>query len=172
MTALVPPHPGRVDEWIAMVREFEGAHMDGSGFWAERQPALTPEGYADYLAFVAAEGDPEVPAGPGRVKCSYFWITEGEELVGFLALRHSLNDFLLEQGGHIGYSVRPSQRRRGHASRALARSLDEAAKLGIDRVLVTCEETNDASRRTIERNGGAYEDTRGGKRRYWITNGR
>ena len=91
-----------------------------------------------------------------------------EEVVGFLALRHSLNAWLLEEGGHIGYSVRPSRRGQGHASRALALAVRRSAELGLDRVLVTCDEDNVASARTIERNGGVYEDTRNGKRRYWI----
>jgi len=57
----------------------------------------------------------------------------------------------------------------GHASRALALGVLEAGRLGIDRVLVTCDDDNVASAGTIERNAGAYEDTRNGKRRYWIT---
>ncbi len=111
-----------------------------------------------------------------RVPSSYFWITEGDggpddEVVGFLNLRHVLNDFLLQEGGHIGYSVKPSARKRGHASAALGLAVAVAADLGIGRVLVTCEEDNDASRRTIESNGGVLEDVRNGKRRYWITTG-
>jgi predicted acetyltransferase len=82
--------------------------------------------------------------------------------------RHGLNDYLFEQGGHIGYSVRPSARRRGFAGDALRDALPIARELGISRVLITCDETNVGSRRTIEKNGGIYEDSRKGKRRYWI----
>jgi predicted acetyltransferase len=64
--------------------------------------------------------------------------------------------------------VRPSRRGEGHATRALKLALPRASALGIDRVLLTCDEDNEPSRRTIERNGGVYEDTRNGKRRYWI----
>ena len=65
--------------------------------------------------------------------------------------------------------MRPSRRREGHARRALALALAEAKGLGLERVLLTCDEDNDGSRLTIEGNGGAYEDSRKGKRRYWIT---
>ena len=86
----------------------------------------------------------------------------------YLHLRHELNEFLLEEGGHIGYSVRPARRREGHASRALALGLREAALRGVDRVLVTCDVDNHPSARTIERNGGVLDDVRQGKRRYWV----
>ena len=69
--------------------------------------------------------------------------------------------------------MRPTARRRGHATRALAQMLPRCARLGIDPALVTCDVDNEASRRTIERNGGVYEDTREGKLRYWVpTSGR
>ena len=100
-------------------------------------------------------------------------MTDGsaEEIVGFLALRTRLNDWLLNEGGHMGYSVRPSRRQEGHATRALGLAVRRAAELGIERALVTCDDDNAPSARTIERNGGVYEDTRNGKRRFWIETG-
>ncbi|MFD9133151.1 GNAT family N-acetyltransferase [Streptomyces bottropensis] len=81
--------------------------------------------------------------------------------------------FLLHRGGHIGYSIRPSARRRGLATWALGAVLPEACAPGLGRVLITCDDDNAASARTIERNGGVLEDVRttdeGIKRRYWIT---
>ena len=97
--------------------------------------------------------------------------TDGR-IVGMLDLRHRLNDFLAEYGGHIGYSVRPDERRKGYAKRMLALALPEARKRGIDRVLITCDDDNIGSARTIEANGGVFERTARLEdeilRRYWI----
>jgi predicted acetyltransferase len=175
MTALAVPDVRHYVSWAATVRDFGTEIMHGSGFW--HFPGgwrdLGVDGCREVAEFLRRAGDPDQPASEGHVHCDYYWITDGEpeEVVGFLALRHSLTDWLLEQGGHIGYSVRPSRRREGHATRALALAVRRAAELGLDRVLVTCEEDNDGSRRAIERNGGGYEDTRAEKRRYWIATG-
>lgn len=167
---LQPPDFDHFTDFCQIVADFEEGGLQGSGFWGDHQPVLTPEGYRSWVTGLLDEGNADTPARDGRVKCSYFWITDDNGAwVGFLALRHSLNDFLLEEGGHIGYSVRRSRRREGHAGRALTAALAEAAALGLDRVLVTCDDDNVASARTIERNSGVLEDTRNGKRRYWIT---
>ena len=89
-------------------------------------------------------------------------------LMGFLALRLSLNDKLFVEGGHIGYSIRPSQRRKGLAKLQLELGLAEARKQGLERVLITCDEDNKASRRTILSAGGVYENTIDRSQRYWI----
>lgn len=90
------------------------------------------------------------------------------EILGFLAIRHRLNQYLFDQGGHIGYSVRPSARRQGIASAALELGLREAQRLGIAPVLITCDVDNTASRRTIENAGGRLENQVGDKLRFWV----
>lgn len=84
-----------------------------------------------------------------------------------------LNRYLFDLGGHIGYSVRPSQRRRGIARAALLQGLAESAERGIDPVLVTCAEDDVGSRGVLESAGGAFafEEDRDGARRYWFGNG-
>jgi predicted acetyltransferase len=173
MTALALPDARLHPSWVRAVAEFGSQTLHGSGAWhLDGRLDLTRAGCEAFVATLLAFADPATALGEDQVHCSYYWVTDGtgedEEVVGFLALRHRLTPWLLEEGGHIGYSVRPSRRRQGHASRALALAVDRAARLGLDRVLVTCDEPNLASARTIERNGGVHEDTRKGKRRYWI----
>ena len=90
------------------------------------------------------------------------------QAVGFLNLRLRLSDFLLEEGGHIGYSIRPSERGKGYAKESLQQGLQIAKEKNIKRALVTCSTENPASRAVILANGGVYEDVRNGTERYWI----
>lgn len=172
MPELVAPTVRLHAAWLAAHREWgPGLHEDGFGLRPSDE-VTSPAGFAAWVARLTDQSDPAKPLD-GRVRCTYRWIVEGDEVLGGIALRHELDDFLLRVGGHIGYGVRPSARRRGIASWALGRMLDEARRLGLGRVLVTCEVDNAASARTIMRNGGVLEDIRdtelGTVRRYWIT---
>lgn len=104
----------------------------------------------------------------------YMAINSSGDIVGMLHLRLALNDYLLNYGGHIGYSVRPSQRRQGYATEMLALSLEKARKQGLKEVLVTCADSNLASTKVIEANRGVIEDKCFDEsrnlltRRYWV----
>ena len=88
--------------------------------------------------------------------------------IGFLNLRLRLSNFLLEEGGHIGYSIRPSERGKGYAKETLRQDLQITKEKNIKRTLVTCSVNNSASRAVILANGGILEDVRNGVERYWI----
>ena len=90
------------------------------------------------------------------------------QAVGFLNIRLCLNDFLLEEGGHIGYSIRPSERGKGYAKETLRQGLQVAKEKNIKKALVTCSTENPASRAVIVANGGVFEDVHNGVERYWI----
>lgn len=89
--------------------------------------------------------------------------------LGFLHLRLRLNENLLKQGGHIGYSIRPSERRKGYAKEQLRLGLLEAKKKNITKALVTCHDDNEGSHKVILANGGQLEDVLDAVERYWIS---
>ena len=128
--------------------------------------------FANVRAYSAPETTPagKVPA------TQYLALDENEHLVGMVNLRHCLNDYLLEFGGHIGYSVRPADRKNGYAIQMLKLALDEAKALGLDRVRIACDRYNIASAKTIQANGGVLDgeryDPQDGTltQRYWIEN--
>lgn len=88
--------------------------------------------------------------------------------LGFLNLRLRLNEGLLNYAGHIGYSIRPSERGKGYAKETLRQGLQVAKEKNIKKALVTCSVNNPASRVVILSNGGLIEDVRNGVERYWI----
>lgn len=148
---------------LEMIAEFKWAEsaMDGGFYqmgeeyenWLEKlqlaEAGLAlPEGFVPYIQYVSFD--------------------ERGQAVGFLNLRLRLNDFLLNKGGHIGYSIRPSQRGKGFAKKQLHQGLQEAISKNISRILVTCSQENEASRRTILACGGVLEDIREETERYWI----
>lgn len=133
--------------------------------------------YAEWLDFdkrlKALYGDGCVPS------TVYLAVRETDNtLVGMVDCRHCLSEFLLNYGGHIGYSVHPEQRRKGYAKEMLRFAVDEFYRpRGVARVLVTCDRDNEASRRTILANGGRMENDvpdepglgkSGWIERYWI----
>ncbi|WP_405581515.1 GNAT family N-acetyltransferase [Streptomyces sp. NBC_01190] len=131
-----------------------------------------PADFAAYVAALLAVADPDLPRPDALVPCTNLWWVEGDEYLARIAVRHRLNHFLREYGGHIGYDVRPSARRRGHATAMLRAALPEAAELGIDPALITCDTGNVASRKVIQACGGVFEDERGGKLRFWVRTGK
>lgn len=169
MVELQRPDPSLRDAWLAMAEEFAGGHIDGSALHPRTVDEIrAPLAFAAWVAEIDAHERGE-GVRDGWVPASTRWILDGDQIVGTIQLRHLLNDFLLREGGHIGYAVRPTARRRGIATRALELMLEECRQRGIDPVLVTCDDDNVGSARTIEANGGALEDVLDGKRRYWIS---
>jgi predicted acetyltransferase len=113
----------------------------------------------------------EVPEG--WVPHTFLVGVAGGEILGRVSLRHELNDFLRDYGGHVGFGVVPRFRRRGYGTELLRRSLPLARGVGIERLLVTCADDNLGSIKIIESCGGVLEDKRardggGLTRRYWI----
>jgi len=147
-----------------------GVHEDGFGLLPSDE-VNTPVDFAAWVARLTEASDQAHSVAPGQVRCTYRWIVEGNWVLGGIALRHEGNE-AVRWAGHIGYGIRPSARRRGLATWALGRTLDQARVLGMDRVLIVCEADNVASAKTTERLGGLIEDVRNtddaAARRYWV----
>ncbi|SDH22568.1 GNAT family N-acetyltransferase [Agrococcus jejuensis] len=169
MIALVLPAHDRRDSWLESVREFAGATLHGYATFGFEADALADS--ATFDRWLAREVAQRTEGQDGFVPATVFWIVDDaapERVLGSIHLRHELNDWLLADGGHVGYGIRPSARGRGVATAALALVIDEARVMGIDRLLLICDADNPASRATIVAAGGELEDVRGAYERYWI----
>jgi predicted acetyltransferase len=173
MLELIAPTTRLHGSWLESYTEWgRGVHQDGAGLHPA-DDVETPVGFSTWIDELVREADTSVPAPEGRVHADYWWIVRGGTYLGAITLRHELNDFLLRTGGHIGYGIRPSARGQGIATWALRSVLPRASALGLEKVLVTCNDANQASAQVIIKAGGVLEDVRpterGLTRRYWIT---
>ncbi len=169
-TTLEAPSARWRDSYLSLVAEFRERGEDLVPFVL----AFPTDDFSAFLANLEAcsRGDalPE-----GYVPHTTYWLVENDtEVVAVSNLRHELNEKLLIEGGHIGYGVRPSARRRGHATAILAATLLQARARGITRALITCSRDNVGSAGAILKNGGVFANEVPGRvhpglvQRYWI----
>ncbi len=162
---LIEPTEELRAEFLEMAREYTSA---GEGRY---QDALN-----DFPAYVRGllDGARGVALPAGRIPYSTFWLAAGRRLIGRSSIRHYLTADLAHEGGHVGYDIRPAERGKGYGTLILRQTLEEARRLGIGRVLLTCDTDNVASAKIIEKNGGRLQDQAVSKRsgklisRYWI----
>ena len=129
--------------------------------------------YHDFPAYLESVG--EQKGDEKFVPASTFFLLdeENDRLLGACNIRHYLNDSLLQHGGHIGDGIRPSERRKGYATAMIGLAKEECRKLGIKRILMTCDKTNIGSAKSIINNGGVLENEVENpdgtlEQRYWI----
>ena len=154
-----------IDEWK---RDIEVNHTNHSPYVIFKNDCGDFDYYLENL-------ETKTPTGK-RVPDSVFFLYDDERdrFLGAVNIRHYLNDGLLQSGGHIGDGIRPSERGKGYGTLIVRLALEECKKLGIYRVLMTCDKDNIASAKTIVKNGGVLEDefvNEDGEteQRYWIT---
>ena len=165
--SLATPVQSHKDEAMELRQE----HLDAGEKWIHGSSGLIEvTSYESWLEKVALY---RTEAPEGCVKATALFLLAGPKVVGTVQIRHTLNEELLEQGGHIGYGVRPSERRKGYGTKMLSLALAYCRVLGIEKALVTCDKKNTGSAKVIVKNGGILEnepaDFYGNLvQRYWI----
>jgi len=168
---LTPMLPGRDAEFEEMLAEYRAA---GETDVYKGHQVIAWQGYAafyDLLSRMKTGGYPT----PDIVPMDPYFIEAGGRILGELFIRQRLSPRLEKIGGHAGYKVRPTERNRGVATAALRLALELLGQMGVKRALITCNETNAASARVIEKCGGVRiedaETEMGIERRYWVPTG-
>jgi predicted acetyltransferase len=165
--------PLRLDDEAAFVAGHKTLAAEGFTFGLGYEPGMAWEKYVERIAAWRVG-----VALPDNFLPSTFLVADVDgQIVGRSSIRHSItNEFLAREGGHIGYCVLAEHRRRGYATEILHQSLVVVRSIGVDRVLVTCDDDNVGSATVIERCGGVFESLTENtenpngapKRRYWI----
>ncbi|MDR7856775.1 GNAT family N-acetyltransferase [Tissierella sp.] len=133
------------------------------------------DNYDDWLLKIERDIDfNNIPEG--RVPANTYFLVRisDNKIIGMINIRHKLNEFLLNEGGHIGYSVRPTERKKGYATLMLKLALQRCRELNLDKVLITCDKVNVPSAKVIHRNNGILENELYSEtfseiiQRYWI----
>lgn len=151
---LVSPSERLRESFLSGLREFRS---EGLAWWLEGDIEIAEQ---DFAAFVARKLADAQRRSETVVPKTHLWAVAQEQFVGRISIHHALNDALRVAGGHIGYDTVPSFRRRGVATEMLRQALPVARALGLTEVLLTCDDTNAASIRVIETNGGSLRETR------------
>lgn len=152
---------------VSLIRpsmELQDAYLDFYRDWKESGEDMVPwviekdpSDFEAMLDFLWKNEDKKF-ISEGWVPSSTYWlVVDGQIIVGAVNIRHDLTEKLYNCGGHIGYGIRPSERRKGYATRLLAFALEKSKEIGINKALVVCDDYNTASRKTIINNGGVQD---------------
>ncbi|NUP08195.1 MAG: GNAT family N-acetyltransferase [Polyangiaceae bacterium] len=166
---LVPPTEQYRESFVRGFHEFRSERLP---WWFGGDLEIVEQ---DFATFVARKLSDANRRADGFVPKTHRWAVAEDQFVGRISIHHELNDALRLEGGHIGYDTVPSCRGRGVATEMLRQILPVARGLGLKEVLLTCNDTNAASIRVIEANGGSLRETkaldpnRPPKRYYWIS---
>jgi len=163
--------------------EHEEAALDYRREWLDMNPGKRIHGswglhnqhYDDYGLWLSDISNLRTTPAPGiNFTASTYFAFINDKIIGTVQVRHTLNESLMQTGGHIGYGVRPTERRKGYGSKMLMLALEQTRALGIEKALLTCDKGNEGSAKTILSGGGIleneYTDEEGNiTQRYWIT---
>lgn len=141
------------EKWIEYLKEYRNDNPN-----AKPLSCTEDMNYEEWLNKISDEHR-GINLAKGRVPSSVYFLMNDDRIIGNLSIRHSIdNDFLSLYGGHIGYGVRPTERRKGYATIMLNLALEKCDELGLEDVMVTCKEDNIGSAKTIENNCGVLKE--------------
>ncbi|PAB60313.1 GNAT family N-acetyltransferase [Anaeromicrobium sediminis] len=165
---LIRPNMEMKEEYYDYINEWQKSGEDMIPYSVEPLD-MDYEGWLDYTYKI--ENKDTCPSHLVTAH-TYFLVSEDKRIIGAINIRHYLNDYLFNFGGHIGYGIRTSERKKGYASLMLSLGLAISKDLGIDKVLICCDKNNIGSAKTIMNNGGVLENEvhKDGEiiQRYWI----
>lgn len=150
---LVFPNQEYEDEWYSIINEMEKENMIPNALKGEAND------YNEYLCKVKMYSK-GINLPEGRVPAEIYFLVNDDDkrILGAIDIRFSLNDYLYNFGGNIGYGIRPTERTKGYATKMLELALDICREKGMDKVLITCNKSNIGSAKTIIKNGGILEN--------------
>jgi len=172
---LVKPTVAHKQQAKEMIEEAKRYDANNPDIWAGYSSMQEYENYEDWLQKLENDLDFD-NIKPGRVPASTYFLLRktDDKILGIINIRYYLNEYLENYGGHIGYSIRATERGKGYGPKQLLLGLEKCLEIPIDKVLITCRENNCGSEKVIKSCGGIYEDTRFSKeendnfKRYWI----
>ena len=165
---LIEPTTELEEQYIQMIHDWDSTDEP-------KVPFQLNFDYSDFQSMVSIlfERKKGIGIPDTHVPVSTFWLIDQQnEILGVVNIKHRLTESLMLDGGHIGYGIRPSKRKKGYATKILELALKEAKKLNIEKALITCDKDNLASSKTILNNNGILDEEyihEGvSKQRYWI----
>ena len=148
------------EEYAEQIAEYKQAFLDADSSMDGCGPLRRCEDPLTYIAECRKYTSLETLPEGWVLTTQFFYVRKSDNrLVGMIQVRHYFNDWLSKFGGHIGYSIKPSERRKGYATSMLRAILPYCKDLGLDKILITCIDGNIGSEKTILNNGGVYEST-------------
>ncbi len=164
------------EEYAEQIAEYKQAFLDANSSMDGCGPLRRCEDPFTYISECKKYTSPDTLPEGLVLATQFFYIRKADNrLVGMIQVRHYFNDYLSKFGGHIGYSIKPNERRKGYATLMLKAVLPYCKEIGLDKILISCIDSNIGSEKTILNNGGVYEstvyekDNKRNLKRFWIT---
>ena len=155
MPQLVLPDERYKQSYLQALDEYQA---EGLAQYVELDRAALERDFAGFVRQLRSETVQE-NVREGYVPHTTLWLVEGDTFLGRVDIRHELTDYLRAKGGHIGYDIRPTQRKKGYGTMALEMGIEYARKLGLEKVLLTCDVGNIGSNKIIQASGGVLDET-------------